>query len=79
MKSGQTMRIGNSYSDEYMNGTIDELRIYNRALSPDEIAGLAGNLQLQPGETATLTHACTGVCRYSLALGGMAKEAMLEC
>lgn len=37
--SGQPLRIGgnNSYVDEFFQGLIDEVRIYNRALSPAEI------------------------------------------
>jgi hypothetical protein len=42
MKPDQELRIGNSSGAEYMNGLIDEVRIYNRALSPAEVAGLAG-------------------------------------
>jgi len=42
MKSDQELRIGNCSGTEYMNGIIDEVRIYNRALSPGEIAGLVG-------------------------------------
>jgi hypothetical protein len=42
MKPGQELRIGDSSTTEYMNGLIDEVRIYNRALSPGEVAGLVG-------------------------------------
>ena len=42
MKSGQELRIGCSYPAEYMRGAIDEVRIYNRALSAAEAASLAG-------------------------------------
>jgi hypothetical protein len=42
MKPDQELRIGNCSGTEYMNGIIDEVRIYNRALSPGEIAGLVG-------------------------------------
>jgi concanavalin A-like lectin/glucanase superfamily protein len=42
MKSDQELRIGNSSGVEYMNGMIDEVRIYNRALSAAEVAGLVG-------------------------------------
>ncbi|MBU1997845.1 MAG: LamG domain-containing protein, partial [Candidatus Omnitrophica bacterium] len=42
MQSGQTMRIGHTGSGtEIMNGNIDDVRIYNRALSADEIKALA--------------------------------------
>jgi len=42
MKPDQVLRIGNSSGTEYMNGMIDEVRIYDRALSMAEIAGLVG-------------------------------------
>ncbi len=42
MKPDQELRIGNASGTEYMNGRIDEVRIYNRALSPAEVAGLVG-------------------------------------
>ncbi|MCF7975590.1 MAG: discoidin domain-containing protein [Phycisphaerae bacterium] len=43
MKAGEELHIGSSYPDvEYMYGTLDEVAIYNGALSPEEIAGLAG-------------------------------------
>ncbi len=42
MKADQELRIGNASGTEYMNGRIDEVRIYNRALSPAEVAGLVG-------------------------------------
>jgi len=48
------------YGDSQFDGVIDDLRIYNRALSPDEIAGLYGNESLPPaglpqGAAATAT------------------------
>jgi len=42
MDSDQELRIGNCSGTEYMNGMIDEVRIYNRALSEAEVAGLTG-------------------------------------
>jgi hypothetical protein len=42
MKSGQSMRIGNSYDIEWMNGLIDDVRIYSQALSKEEILYLTG-------------------------------------
>ena len=42
MKADQELRIGNCSGTEYMNGMIDEVRIYNRALSPAEVARLVG-------------------------------------
>ena len=43
MQSGQSMRIGHTgYGTEWMNGWIDEVRIYNKALSDAQIGWLAG-------------------------------------
>lgn len=42
MQEGQELRIGLSSGTEFMVGQIDELALYNRALSAEEIAGLAG-------------------------------------
>lgn len=41
MKPGQTLRIGNSSGTEYMNGLIDDVTIYGRALTPAEVQALA--------------------------------------
>ncbi len=41
MKSGQQLRIGVSYGTEYMRGAVDDVRLYNRALSEAEAAALA--------------------------------------
>lgn len=35
-----TKRIGSRASSGYFNGTIDDIRVYNRALSPEEITSL---------------------------------------
>jgi autotransporter-associated beta strand protein len=41
MKAGQTLGIGNDYSGgEYMNGLIDDVNIYGRALTASEIGAL---------------------------------------
>ena len=42
MKPDQELRIGNCYGTEYMHGMIDDVRLYNRALSDAAVAGLAG-------------------------------------
>ncbi|HNS22141.1 MAG TPA: discoidin domain-containing protein [Sedimentisphaerales bacterium] len=42
MKSGQELRLGNCSGTEYMHGQIDDVRLYNRALSEAEVAGLVG-------------------------------------
>jgi hypothetical protein len=41
MKPGQEMRIGNSSSDEFMDGIIDEVRIWKVALSGAQVVSLA--------------------------------------
>lgn len=46
--SGDYAFIGRQYSnlnDRYFNGTIDEVRIYNRGLEPEEVAQLANVLR----------------------------------
>jgi len=42
MEAGQELRIGNCSGTEYMHGMIDDVRLYNRALSEAEVAGLVG-------------------------------------
>jgi hypothetical protein len=42
MSTGEDLRIGTDYSTEPMRGMIDDVYIYNRALSAAEVAGLAG-------------------------------------
>jgi hypothetical protein len=46
MQSGQELRIGVSAGTEYMHGDIDEVRLYNRALSAAEAAGLSGRTEV---------------------------------
>jgi parallel beta-helix repeat protein len=39
--NGEDLNIGSmNQNDYFFNGTIDEIRVYNRALSPDEIAAM---------------------------------------
>ena len=45
MKPDQELRIGLDYPTEPMRGAIDEVRIFNRALSPAEVAHLAGRTE----------------------------------
>jgi hypothetical protein len=45
MKPDQELRIGMDYPTEPMRGAIDEVRIYNRVLSPAEVAHLAGRTE----------------------------------
>ena len=42
MSTGEDLRIGTDYPTEPMRGMIDDVYIYNRALSAAEVAGLAG-------------------------------------
>jgi hypothetical protein len=41
MKPGQTMRIGNSSADEFMDGLIDDVRIWSEALSDKQVGMLS--------------------------------------
>jgi len=45
MKPDQELRIGMDYPTEPMRGAIDEVRIFNRALSAAEVAQLAGRTE----------------------------------
>jgi hypothetical protein len=40
MQPGQTLRIGNSSTDEFMDGRIDDVRIWDRALSDAQVRTL---------------------------------------
>jgi autotransporter-associated beta strand protein len=40
MKAGQTLKIGNSSGTEFMNGKMDDVFIFNNALSTDQVAQL---------------------------------------
>ncbi len=81
---GDSLRIGHfgdhSSVNGHFNGTIDEVRIYSRALSPEEIGALANNtVTLQPGDSTTITHTCDGRCSYKLILGTSSAEAIINC
>jgi hypothetical protein len=41
-KAGAAMRIGANETGQYFTGLIDDVRIYDRALTAEEIAGIAG-------------------------------------
>ncbi len=48
VESGEFAFIGrqyHDYDDRYWEGTIDDVRIYDRALTPEEAAGLAGRTE----------------------------------
>ncbi len=40
MREGQTMHIGDTGSDEFMDGVIDEVRVWNKALTDDQVKQL---------------------------------------
>lgn len=37
IKTNTNWRIGDDYADDFLKGNMDDLRIYNRALTPDEV------------------------------------------
>ena len=41
-KAGASMRIGANETGQYFTGLIDDVRVYDRALTAEEIAGIAG-------------------------------------
>jgi Concanavalin A-like lectin/glucanases superfamily len=41
--SGRPLSIGSTAGSNYLNGTLDDVRVYNRALSAAEVAGLYNN------------------------------------
>jgi len=47
LTAGQDVRIGSrpSNNDRFFLGAIDDVRIYDRALTPEEIAWLAGRTE----------------------------------
>ena len=47
LTAAEDVRIGNraAGNDRLFIGQMDDVRIYNRALTPEEIAGLAGRIQ----------------------------------
>jgi len=75
------MTIGTHDGIHYnFTGEIDEIRMYERVLSPDEIKVLADNaVILPPGEMAAITHTCNGMCNYRLIMGGISRTAMVIC
>ena len=40
MRSGQTIQIGNTGTDEYMDGVIDDVRIWKQALTSEQVRKL---------------------------------------
>ncbi|MCK4291923.1 MAG: hypothetical protein KAY65_01900 [Planctomycetes bacterium] len=63
MKAGQSMRIGDTGYSEWMNGLIDDVRVYDRSLSIKEIKILAGRLGATSPNPAD---GATGVSRSPL-------------
>jgi len=71
-----------SSDNAYFNGTIDEVRVYNRILEEAEIKALATKtVPISPGKTATFTHDCNigKRCDYRLIMGGSSKSAIVQC
>jgi hypothetical protein len=48
MQPGHELRIGNSSSDEFMDGVIDDVRIFGSALSSDQVRSLYDTLAQSP-------------------------------
>jgi hypothetical protein len=42
MRAGQTMTIGNTGANEFMDGVIDDVRIWNHALTDEQVKKLVG-------------------------------------
>lgn len=62
--SASPLRIGGNtvWANEYFQGLIDEVRVYNRALSQTEIATLAQTPVTQTVSTPTATSPCSTPC-----------------
>jgi flagellin-like protein len=73
--------IGESSGVEEFDGMIDEVRLYNRILTPDEIDELASaEIRLEPTEMATMTHTCSsGTCNYALTAGSTSAQVRIIC
>jgi len=62
------------------NGTIDEVRVYNRSLSNDEIEALMNDNEiLISGEIMTMTRPCSDRCNYRIIYGGVSRSAIVQC
>jgi hypothetical protein len=65
LPSESTLRVGDRYNNDRFKGITDEVRIYNRALTAEEIGWLynnswseslsRNNVKLEPGESAKVT------------------------
>ncbi len=74
--AGTSFAVGSHYSGRYFNGTIDEVSVYNRALSDQEVRQLYSGLLL-PGKTATvrlLTSLSKGFHNVRLCTSGMCRS-----
>ena len=77
-----TMTIGKGTAGVWpFNGTIDEIYLYNRVLSPEEIAAHATtDVIIPPGEIATMSHVCSSLkCTYVIGLSGYMREVKVNC
>jgi len=80
MTTGELVLGWIGWDMNFFNGSIDDFRIYNRALSGEEIKALAENaIILHPGETASMTHTCSGTCNYRLVFGGTSRTTYVIC
>jgi flagellin-like protein len=77
------VQVGAGYcggQQRYFNGTLDEVRFYNRTLSPEEILALGNNeVNILPGSFASFMHYCDqNMCSYTITAGS-SKDAYVSC
>jgi len=53
--AGANVRIGQDHANRYFNGTMDEVMIYDRALSPGDVAGMFGGATVTDVSGVTLS------------------------
>jgi flagellin-like protein len=65
----------------FFNGTVDEVRIYNRPLTYEEVIFLFNNtMTLTPQETGVMTHICSSTkCNYALLAGSGSRKVDVFC
>ena len=65
----------------YFSGSMDEVRIYDRALSPEEIMMHATNsVVVPPDDTGVMTHTCSSLkCHYIIILNGYTRDVTVNC
>jgi hypothetical protein len=69
------------YVSNYLGGEVDELKIYDRLLTPEEINSRSINsVTVQPGAISSFIHTCTsGMCNYNIVASGSVKQTMASC